>query len=160
MFQKSIFGTRARDHFWRDMGAQPVFRSFFFYLKSYEDEIWYVGTLCDLGYECPNQISIFGLGPFFARTPFIPTFRYVQRLRVGSSSNLKSRISGSLPNMCYTQQQVGHSWSPDMYISLTAPPPITADPLTADLGRWRLPSQFQPCIPSICKIRWSSEPLV
>ena len=27
------------------------------------------------------------------------TFRFVQRLRVGSSSNLKSRISGSLPNM-------------------------------------------------------------
>ena len=42
-----------------------------------------------------------------------------------------------------------HSWSPDVYISLTPPPPITADPLTADLGRWRLPSQFQPCIPSI-----------
>ena len=107
MFQKSIFSTRARDHFWRDMGANPVFRTFLFevvrwwnlvcrysmwpgvwlsepnfnfrpwaflwaqtpffglfYLKSYEDEIWYVGTLCDLGYECPNQISIFGLGPF------------------------------------------------------------------------------------------------
>ena len=28
-----------------------------FYLKSYDDEIWYVGTLCDLEYECPNRIS-------------------------------------------------------------------------------------------------------
>ena len=44
MFQKSIFSTRARDHFWRDMGANPVFR-IFFYLKSYDDEIWYVGTI-------------------------------------------------------------------------------------------------------------------
>ena len=55
MFQKSIFSTRARDHFWRDMGANPVFG--LFYLKSYDDEIWYVGTLCDLEYECPNRIS-------------------------------------------------------------------------------------------------------
>ena len=30
MFQKSIFSTRARDHFWRDMGAHPVFRTFLF----------------------------------------------------------------------------------------------------------------------------------
>ena len=29
-------------------------------MKSYDDEIWYVGTLCDLEYECPNLISIFG----------------------------------------------------------------------------------------------------
>ena len=43
MFQKSIFSTRARDHFWRDMGANPVFG--LFYLKSYDDEIWYVGTI-------------------------------------------------------------------------------------------------------------------
>ena len=47
-----------------------------FYLKSYDDEIWYVGTLCDLEYECPNRISIFGLGPYFfgaiwAHTPFL-----------------------------------------------------------------------------------------
>ena len=28
-----------------------------FYLKWYDDEIWYVGTLCDLEYECPNRIS-------------------------------------------------------------------------------------------------------
>ena len=34
-------------------------------MKSYDDEILYVGTLCDLEYECPNRISIFGLGPFF-----------------------------------------------------------------------------------------------
>ena len=26
-------------------------------MKSYDDEIWYVGTLCDLEYECPNRIS-------------------------------------------------------------------------------------------------------
>ena len=158
MFQKSIFSTRARDHFWRDMGAQPVFRTFLFEVVRGWNLVCRYFMWPGLWMSEPN----FNFRPwaFFARTPFIPTFRYVQRLRVDSSSNLKSRISGSLPNMCYTQQQVGHSWSPDMYISLTAPPPITADPLTADLGRWRLPSQFQPCIPSICKIRWSSEPLV
>ena len=46
-----------------------------------------------------TKFQFSALGLFFARTPFIPTFRFVQRLRVGSSSNLKSRISGSLPNM-------------------------------------------------------------
>ena len=85
MFQKSIFSTRARDHFWRDMGANPVFG--LFYLKSYDDEIWYVGTLCDLEYECPNRISIFGLGPFFCREPIFRTFWFVQRLRVGLSAH-------------------------------------------------------------------------
>ena len=45
-----------------------------FYLKSYDDEIWYVGTLCDLEYECPNRISIFGLGPFFWREPRFSDF--------------------------------------------------------------------------------------
>ena len=30
MFQKSIFSTRARDHFWSDMGANPVFWTFLF----------------------------------------------------------------------------------------------------------------------------------
>ena len=73
MFQKSIFSTRARDHFWRDMGANPVFG--LFYLKSYDDEIWYVGTLCDLEYECPNRISIFGRKPvLWAQTPFFGFF--------------------------------------------------------------------------------------
>ena len=40
-----------------------------FYLKSYHDDIWYVGTLSDLEYECLNRISIFGPWPFFGREP-------------------------------------------------------------------------------------------
>ena len=40
-----------------------------------DDEIWYVGTLCDLEYECPNQISIFGRKPvLLAQTPFFGFF--------------------------------------------------------------------------------------
>merc|ERR1712218_210302 len=46
-----------------------------FYLKSYDDEILYVGTLCDLEYECPNLISIFGRKPvLWAQTPFFGFF--------------------------------------------------------------------------------------
>merc|ERR1739844_218549 len=46
-----------------------------FYLKSYDDEIWYVDTLCDLEYECPNLISIFGRKPaIWAQTPFFGLF--------------------------------------------------------------------------------------
>ena len=63
-----------------------------FYLKSYDDEIWYVGTLCDLEYECPNRISIFGLGPFFWREPRFSDFWFVQRLRVGLSAR-RRRVS-------------------------------------------------------------------
>ena len=63
-----------------------------FYLKSYDDEIWYVGTLCDLEYECPNRISIFGLGPFFWREPRFSDFLFVQRLRVGLSAR-RRRVS-------------------------------------------------------------------
>ena len=91
MFQKSMFSTRARDHFSRDMDANPVFRTFF-YLKSYDDEILYVGTLCDLEYECPNRISIFGLGSFFWREPRFSDFWFVQRLRVGLSAR-RRRVS-------------------------------------------------------------------
>ena len=44
-------------------------------LKSYDDEIWYVGTLCDLEYECLNRISIFGRKPvLWAQTPFFGFF--------------------------------------------------------------------------------------
>ena len=60
MFQKSIFSTRARDHFWRDMGANPVFWTFF-YLKSHDDEIWYVGTImCTT--ETPDFLYESGVG--------------------------------------------------------------------------------------------------
>ena len=46
-----------------------------FYLKSYDDEIWYVGTLSDLEYDCLNRILNFGLGPiFWARTPIFGVF--------------------------------------------------------------------------------------
>ena len=62
-----------------------------FYLKSYDDEIWYVGALCDLEYECPNGISIFDLGPLGAN-PVFRTFRFVQRLRVGLSAR-RRRVS-------------------------------------------------------------------
>ena len=80
MFQKLIFSTRACDYFWRDMGAKPVFFGLF-YLKSYDDEIWYVGTLYDLEYECTNRISIFGrkpvlwaVNPFYGRKPRFSDF--------------------------------------------------------------------------------------
>ena len=39
-----------------------------FYLKSYDDEIWYVGTLSDLEYDCLNRILNFGLGSFLVRS--------------------------------------------------------------------------------------------
>ena len=42
---------------------------YLFYLKSQNDEIWYVGTLSDLEYDCPNRILNFGrfsiFGAFF-----------------------------------------------------------------------------------------------
>ena len=71
----SIFGRKpvlwAQTPFF---GAHTPFFGLF-YLKSYDDEIWYVGTLCDLEYECPNRISIFGRKPvLWAQTPFFGFF--------------------------------------------------------------------------------------
>merc|ERR1712218_376109 len=73
------------------MWAQTPFFGLF-YLKSYDDDIWYVGTLCDLEYECRNRISIFGLGPFFWRESRFSDFWFVQRLRVGLSAR-RMRVS-------------------------------------------------------------------
>ena len=46
-----------------------------------------------------TEFRFSALGLSLGANPVFRTFRFVQRLRVGSSSNLKSRISGSLPNM-------------------------------------------------------------
>ena len=85
IFQKLIFSTRGRVIIFGAIWAQTPFFGLF-YLKSYDDEILYVGTQCDLEYECPNRISIFGLGPFFWREPRFSDFWFVQRLRVGLSA--------------------------------------------------------------------------
>ena len=70
-------------------------------LKSYDHEIWHVGPLSDRKPLRSFRILIFGRRPFlWAQTPFfIYFFLFVQRLRVVSSSNLESRISGWFPNM-------------------------------------------------------------
>ena len=49
-----------RHHFWR----KPRFFGLF-YLKSYNDEIWYVGTLCDLENECRPWAFLWARTPFF-----------------------------------------------------------------------------------------------
>ena len=55
-------------------GRNPRFFGLF-YLKSYDDEIWYVGTLYDLEYEYTNRISIFGRKPvLWAQNPFFEFF--------------------------------------------------------------------------------------
>ena len=46
-----------------------------------------------------TEFRFSALGLSLGANPVFRTFWFVQRLRVGSSSNLKSRISGSLPNM-------------------------------------------------------------
>ena len=70
-------------------------------LKSYDHKIWHVGPFSDRNpLRSIIIFRIFGRRPFlWAQTPFFGFFWVVQRLRVVSSSNLESRISGSLPNM-------------------------------------------------------------
>ena len=98
MFQKSIFSTRARDHFWRDMGAHPVFRTFLFEVVRWWNLVCRYSMWPGVWMSEPN----FDFRPralFLGANPVFRTFWFVQRLRVVSSSNLESRISGSLPNM-------------------------------------------------------------
>ena len=68
-------------------------------LNSYDNEIWHVGAPSDQKTLRSIRILIFGLGPFLGPKPVFRNFLFVQRLRVGLSSNLKSWISGSIPNM-------------------------------------------------------------
>jgi hypothetical protein len=92
-----IFSTWARYHFWRDMGANPVFRTFLFEVLRWWNlvcrysmwpRVWMSG-----------QFSALGLFFFFCANPVFRTFWFVQRLWVVWSSNLESKISDSLRNM-------------------------------------------------------------
>ena len=61
IYLNSIDASTAEDMQRRmvDLFAQPIFWYFFVCLKPYNDEIWYVGTLSDMEYDCLSRILLF-----------------------------------------------------------------------------------------------------
>ena len=89
----------------------------FFYLKSRDYELWYVGPLSDLdGYDCPNRIVIFDLGPFFGSRTLISPARsacVIARFLFGRRPNVLVACCPGAKRFCYCQPQASSNSAED-----------------------------------------------